>query len=65
LACIGLIRQQDMGFHGSVGERYFVLKASKGRIIGKSEMYSCNSGMESGIASVKKNGPDTQVADGT
>lgn len=47
------------------GECYFVLKASNGQIIGKSEMCSRSSGMENGIASVKKNGPDAQVADST
>ena len=47
------------------GEPYFVLKASNGEVIGKSEMYSGNSGMESGIASVKKNGPTAEVKDYT
>jgi len=41
----------------------FRLKASNGQIMGKSEMYSRISGMENGIASVKKNGPEAQVAD--
>ena len=35
---------------------YFVLKAGNGEVIGKSEMYSGNSGMEKGITSVKENG---------
>ena len=43
----------------------FVLTATNGQTIGKSEMYSRSSGMENGIASVKKNGPDAQVADST
>ncbi len=47
------------------GESYFVLTATNGQTIGKSEMYSRSSGMENGIASVKKNAPDAQVADST
>ena len=43
----------------------FVLTATNGQTIGKSEMYSRSSGMENGIASVKKNAPDAQVADST
>jgi uncharacterized protein YegP (UPF0339 family) len=39
------------------GEPYFVLKAANGEIIAKSQMYSSASAMESGIASVKANGP--------
>ena len=37
------------------GQDYFVLKASNGQVIGKSEMYKSKAGMENGIASVKKN----------
>jgi uncharacterized protein YegP (UPF0339 family) len=47
----------------SRGEPYFVLKASNGQIIGKSEMYSSESAMENGIASVKANAPDATVVD--
>ena len=47
------------------GDPYFVLKAANGQIIGKSEMYSGESAMESGIASVKQNGPDATVVDNT
>ncbi|EED34518.1 conserved hypothetical protein [Luminiphilus syltensis NOR5-1B] len=47
------------------GEPYFVLKATNGQVIGKSEMYSGSSGMENGIESVKKNGPSAEVADNT
>ena len=47
------------------GECYFVLKASNGQIIGKSEMCSRTFGMENGIASVKKNGLEAHVADST
>ena len=45
------------------GEAYFVLKATNGKVIGKSEMYSSASAMEKGIASVKKNAPDVPVED--
>lgn len=45
------------------GSPYFNLKASNGQIIGNSEMYSSTSGMENGIASVKKNAPDAKVDD--
>ena len=37
------------------GDPYFVLKAKNGEVIGKSEMYSSNSAMNKGIASVIKN----------
>ncbi len=47
------------------GESYFVLSVSNGQVIGKSELYSNTSGMENGIASVKKHGPDASVADNT
>lgn len=49
----------------SAGDPYFVLKAANHEIIGKSEMYSSTSAMENGIASVKKNGPDSPVDDQT
>jgi len=39
------------------GQAFFVLTATNGQIIGKSEMYSSVSAMENGIQSVKKNGP--------
>ena len=47
------------------GAPYFVLKAGNGEIIGKSEMYSSVTAMESGIASVKKNAPAARVDDTT
>ena len=47
------------------GEPYFVLKAANGEIIGRSEMYSSTAAMENGIASVKKNGPVTEIDDDT
>jgi uncharacterized protein YegP (UPF0339 family) len=42
---------------------YFVLTASNGQTIGKSEMYSSASAMESGIASVKANAPGAATKD--
>ncbi len=46
-------------------EPYFLLKASNGQTIGKSEMYSSVAAMENGIASVKTNGPTKTVKDNT
>lgn len=45
------------------GSPYFVLKASNGEVIGKSEMYKAARSMENGIASVGKHAPDAAVAD--
>ena len=42
---------------------YFVLTASNGQVVGKSEMYSSGSAMENGIASVKSNAPSATVKD--
>lgn len=42
---------------------YFVLTATNGETIGKSEMYSSASAMETGIASVKTNAPTATVKD--
>ena len=47
------------------GQAYFVLKATNGQTIGKSEMYSTVAAMENGIASVKKNGPVARIEDST
>ena len=44
---------------------YFVLTATNGQVIGQSEMYSDNSGMENGIASVKENAADAKIDDQT
>lgn len=49
---------------GKDGSAYFVLKASNGEPLGRSEMYKRASSMESGIASVAKNAPDAIVIDG-
>jgi uncharacterized protein YegP (UPF0339 family) len=45
------------------GEDYFILKASNGQQIGKSEMYSSAAGMENGIKSVQSNGPGATVVE--
>jgi hypothetical protein len=47
------------------GQPYFVLTATNGEVIGKSEMYSSVSAMENGIQSVKKNGPVAAIEDST
>jgi hypothetical protein len=46
-------------------EPYFVLKASNGQEIGRSETYSSKSAMENGIESVKKNAPEAAIDDKT
>jgi len=46
-------------------QHYFVLKAGNGEIIGVSEMYHEKAGMENGIQSVLKNGPDAALKDET
>jgi uncharacterized protein len=49
----------------SKGEPYFILKAANAQEIGRSEYYSSPAAMETGIASVKTNGPDASVVDET
>lgn len=44
---------------------YFVLKAQNGEIIGTSEMYQSENGMENGIESVKNNAPFALIEDFT
>jgi uncharacterized protein YegP (UPF0339 family) len=41
----------------------FVLKAANGQVIGRSENYADEAGRDSGITSVKKNGPSKEVRD--
>ena len=48
---------------GKDGSFFFVLKASNGEPIGKSEMYKTKRSMENGVLSVGKNAPDAPVAD--
>lgn len=44
-------------------KHYFVLKDSNGHIIGNSEMFDTNAGMDNGIESVKKNGLSASVVE--
>jgi uncharacterized protein YegP (UPF0339 family) len=48
---------------GSGSQSYFVLKATNGQTIGRSEMYTTAASMENGIESVKKNAPDAATVD--
>lgn len=45
------------------GKFYFKLKAANGQIIGTSELYESEAGMENGIASVRVNAPEAIVED--
>jgi uncharacterized protein len=45
------------------GRPYFNLKAGNHQIIGTSQMYATEASRETGIASVKTNGPSTTVKD--
>lgn len=45
------------------GKHFFNLKAANSQIIGKSEMYESESGMNNGIESVKRNGPNANVVE--
>ncbi|MFD2564715.1 YegP family protein [Aquimarina rubra] len=43
------------------GKFFFNLKATNGQVIGSSQMYSSESGMENGINSVKENAPGAET----
>jgi uncharacterized protein YegP (UPF0339 family) len=43
------------------GSPFFVLKAGNGEVIGRSEMYSSDAAMETGIESVKTNAPGAKI----
>lgn len=43
------------------GRTYFVLKASNGQVVGKSQMYKSASGCANGIKSVAENSPGAEV----
>jgi len=45
------------------GQFYFDLHAANKQVIGRSETYTTKAAMEKGIASVKKNGPVTEIKD--
>lgn len=47
----------------SKGEPYFIMKATNGQEIGRSEYYSSKASMDNGIESVKKNAPDAKIVD--
>lgn len=47
----------------SAGEPYFVLKATNGQIIGKSEMYSSEAARDKGIDSVVRNAATTKIVE--
>ncbi|MET3535163.1 YegP family protein [Chryseobacterium limigenitum] len=47
------------------GRCYFNLKASNGQVIGTSQMYESENGMENGIESVKNNASGASVEDQT
>ncbi|UOB17354.1 YegP family protein [Abyssalbus ytuae] len=47
----------------SNGKFHFNLKAGNGQVIGSSQMYASEAGMENGIDSVKTNAPDASVKD--
>ena len=44
-------------------KNYFNLKSTNGQVIGASQMYASTSGIENGIASVKKNAPMAEVVE--
>ena len=50
---------------GSNGKFHFNIKAANGQIIGSSQMYAGESGMENGIESVKTNAPSAEIEDKT
>ncbi|WP_299251919.1 YegP family protein [uncultured Aquimarina sp.] len=45
------------------GKFFFNLKASNGQVIGSSQMYSSESGMENGINSVKENASEAETTE--
>ncbi|AOE49742.1 YegP family protein [Kangiella sediminilitoris] len=45
------------------GRFYFVLNASNGQQVGKSQMYRSESGRNNGISSVTRNAPDATIVD--
>ena len=48
---------------GSSNKPYFVIKAANGEIIGRSQQYASEKGVQKGIASVKKNAPTARIVD--
>ena len=46
------------------GKFYFVLKATNGQEVGRSQMYKSESGCRNGMKSVARNAPDAAVVEG-
>ena len=46
------------------GSPFFVLKAGNGEVVGRSEMYTTDAAMETGIESVKTNAPGASTVEG-
>lgn len=58
--------QQEARFEinkSSDGKDYFVLTATNGQTIGKSQMYKSESGCSNGVASVGRSAPDAETVD--
>jgi uncharacterized protein YegP (UPF0339 family) len=49
----------------SNGKYHFTLTSSNGQVIGSSQVYESQSGMENGIASVRINAPDAPIEEAT
>ncbi|TRZ45362.1 YegP family protein [Robertkochia solimangrovi] len=49
----------------SNGKFHFNLKSGNGQIVGTSQMYASEAGMENGIESVKKHAPEADIKDST
>lgn len=45
------------------GKSHFTLKSTNGQVIGSSQMYASESGMENGITSVKNNAPGAEIVE--
>lgn len=45
------------------GKFYFTLKAGNGQVIGTSELYESEQGLQKGIDSVKNNAPDAMISE--
>lgn len=45
------------------GDWYFNLKSTNGQVVGTSQMYSSESAMQNGIASVGNNAPDAEIVE--
>ena len=45
------------------GKSHFTLKSTNGQVIGSSQMYASESGMENGITSVQNNAPGAEIVE--